>query len=399
MKRSFSPADLPSLRVIYFGTYRANYSRNEIMIESLRQNGVEVIECHETLWYGIEDRVQMASGGWKNPRFWFRTFRAYIRLINRYFHIKDYDVLVIGYPGQFDVYLARILSRLKKRPLVWDVFMSVFLIAKERGLDKKSPFTARMLFLLEKQALQLPDLLIQDTSIYVDWLCSIYQLSATRFRLVPTGADNRRFLPRNSKQEQGNCFHVVYYGTYIPNHGVQVMIEAAALLSEKTIACFTFIGSGPEKEKIRQRADQLGLNRVRFIDWMDKDELVDYISSADLCLGAFGETPQSLMTVQNKIYECLAMRKAVVTGDSPAVRQVFSHSRHLFICDRNPQALAEAISFLYSKPDLRARMAQQGYDLFCEKFSIAKLGEQYSQHLHEINSHFIHKISKKTFAL
>jgi hypothetical protein len=52
------------LRVCYFGTYRANYSRNQIMIEGLRRNGVEVVECHERLWHSLEDRVQVASGGW-----------------------------------------------------------------------------------------------------------------------------------------------------------------------------------------------------------------------------------------------------------------------------------------------------------------------------------------------
>ena len=53
------------MRVCYFGTYRVRYSRNQIMIEGLRRNGVEVIECHEELWRGIEDRVEVASGGWK----------------------------------------------------------------------------------------------------------------------------------------------------------------------------------------------------------------------------------------------------------------------------------------------------------------------------------------------
>ena len=37
------------IKVCYFGTYRAAYSRNKIMIEGLRRNGVEVLECHETL--------------------------------------------------------------------------------------------------------------------------------------------------------------------------------------------------------------------------------------------------------------------------------------------------------------------------------------------------------------
>ena len=57
------------LRVCYFGTYRANYNRNQMMIAGLRLNGVEVIECHATLWHGIEDRVETTKGGWRKPAF------------------------------------------------------------------------------------------------------------------------------------------------------------------------------------------------------------------------------------------------------------------------------------------------------------------------------------------
>ena len=40
------------LRVCYFGTYRANYSRNQILIAGLRAQGVTVFETHATLWLG-----------------------------------------------------------------------------------------------------------------------------------------------------------------------------------------------------------------------------------------------------------------------------------------------------------------------------------------------------------
>ncbi len=66
---------LQGLRVVYFGTYRAEYARNQIMIEGLRRVGIEVIECHVALWTGVEDRVRAASGGWMSPRFWGRILR------------------------------------------------------------------------------------------------------------------------------------------------------------------------------------------------------------------------------------------------------------------------------------------------------------------------------------
>ena len=47
------------MRIVYFGTYISEYSRNRTMIAALRSAGVEVMECNQPLWTGIEDRVQM----------------------------------------------------------------------------------------------------------------------------------------------------------------------------------------------------------------------------------------------------------------------------------------------------------------------------------------------------
>lgn len=99
-----------ALRVCYFGTYRENYSRNQMMIAGLRLNGVIVIECHQTLWHGIEDRVRVVSREWSKPSFWWRLISVYWRLFKSYLSIGDYDVLVVGYPGQLDIFLARILT-------------------------------------------------------------------------------------------------------------------------------------------------------------------------------------------------------------------------------------------------------------------------------------------------
>jgi len=50
------------MRVVYWGTYDTGKPRNRIMISGLRENGVEVIECHAEVWMGIEDKSQVS--GW-----------------------------------------------------------------------------------------------------------------------------------------------------------------------------------------------------------------------------------------------------------------------------------------------------------------------------------------------
>jgi len=383
---SSSGAEAAPLRICYWGAYRAGYSRNRIMIEGLRRNGVDVIECHETLWSGIDDRVSAVQGGWKRPAFWMRVARTYILLLRKFWRTpRDYDVLVVGYPGQFDVFIARLLSWWTGKLLVWDVFMSIYLIALERGLDRSGGPAVKGLYQLERVAFRLPDMLIQDTADYVQWLQATYGVSPARFRLVPTGADSDQFQPQPAAREPNEGrFIVTYYGSFIPNHGVMYMVEAARLLADHPHIHFELIGDGPTRPQAEALVAAYRLTNVSFPGWMDQNALARRVANADLCLGAFGDTPQSLMTVQNKIYECMAMQKPVVSGDSQAVRRVFTQGEHIFLCRRDdPQSLADAVRLLEGQPGWRAYMAEQGRRRFLEQFDIDHIGEQYAAHLRE----------------
>jgi glycosyltransferase involved in cell wall biosynthesis len=126
---------------------------------------------------------------------------------------------------------------------------------------------------------------------------------------------------------------------------------------------------------------------VTFDDWMDQEELVSRAARADVILGSFGTTPQSLMTVQNKIYEGLAMGKPVITGDSPAVRRVLIHGEHVYLCEReNPLALAEAIRTLKKDQKLRQYISQKGRHLYLERFTPRVLGFQFKCYLEDLLS-------------
>lgn len=384
MNAAAPPAARP-LRVCRFGTWREDYSRNRILGAALRRAGVEVVDCHEPLWGSIEDRVRLARGGWTAPAFAFRFVRAYARLLVRFFRTGAWDLLLLGYPGQFDACLARPLAWLRRKPLVLDVFMSPWLIASERGLVARAPLTGRLLHAIERGALRLPDLLLQDTADYVAWLCREFRAPADRFRLVPTGADSDRFRPIPARRPDDGLFRVLYAGTFIPNHGVAAMIRAAARLRDEPAIRFTFIGDGPDKAEAEALARVENLVNVRFEGWTEPAALPARLAEADLCLGAFGTTPQSLMTVQNKIYEALAMARPVVTGDGPAVRAAFTHGRELWLCPRqDPAALADAIRTLRADPALRARLAEQGRARFLEVGSIEALGARLRTHLESL---------------
>ena len=365
------------MKVCYFGTYREKYSRNKIMIAALRIAGAEVKECHVTLWHGIKDRVDVTVGGWKSPRFWWRVIRAYVQLIWKYFKVGDYNVMMVGYPGHFDVFLAKILVFFSRKPLVWDVFMSLYLVSLERNLDQQSQFSVNLLKKIEARALRLPDLLIQDTVEYVNWFQRVYGISPEKFRLIPTGADDRIFKPVTFQSDKSDgLFHVLYYGTFIPNHGIRIIVGAAELLRDEKGIIFELIGDGPERKVAEEIVKETNLKNVKFIEWMDQKNLIQYINRADVCLGAFGDTLQSLMTVQNKIYECMAMGKTVITGDSPVIRGEFTQFTDLIISERNSISLAGAITLLKGHPEIRKKISMNSFLKFKENYSLICIGKK-----------------------
>jgi glycosyltransferase involved in cell wall biosynthesis len=371
------------LRICYFGTYRAEYSRNQIMIAGLRQAGAEVVECHAVLWTDIADRVRLARGAWVQPAFWKRVLNAYFGLLRQYRVVGDYDILMVGYPGQFDVCLARLLAWVRRRPLVWDVFMSIYLIAVERQLDRGSHLTVGALRFIESLALRLPDRLIADTADYVAWYSHVHGLRTDRFRLVPTGADDRRYPPQAPIDPQSaGPLRVVYYGTFIPNHGLSYILEAARQLADEPRISFELIGDGPDRPSAREFVERFGLIHVAFVSWLEPTALAQRVGQAHVVLGAFGLTPQSLMTVQNKIYEGLALARAVVTGDSPAVRAALVVGEEIWAVDRHdPGSLAKALRALLADQALCALLAAAGYRRFVADYNIAAIGRQTSAHL------------------
>ena len=79
------------------------------------------------------------------------------------------------------------------------------------------------------------------------------------------------------------------------------------------------------------------------------------------------------------------MRKPLISGDSPAVHQVFKHGKHIYLCQRaSGESLAEAILVLWHDPALREHLAQNGYRLFKEQYDLLNNGKRCVAYLREL---------------
>lgn len=374
------------MRVLYFGTYDRAFGRNRILADGLAANGVDVVECHVPMWRDTDEKLARAAGRWFSLRFVLKIVRTYVALLRAYWPLRSsYDVMVLGYTGQLDTFIARPLTWLARRPLVLDLCMSLYLIVTQRGLSREHRFTSRLIYGCEWLACRLPDLLILDTPEYVQYFCDTYRISPARFRLVPAGADDQIFRPLPPRPPD-NQFRVVFHGTFIPNgHGIEVILRAADRLREHSKISFELIGDGQDKAAAVALAQSLALPNVEFTGWVPKAQLPKRLAEADVILGVFGTSPHVFLTIPNKIFEGLAMRKPVITRDGPAIRRTLRHGEDLYLVDSDESAvLARAILDLQADCELCERLSRNGYAKIVAHHTLAGLGRRFAQHLQEL---------------
>ncbi len=362
------------LRVCYFGTYSKGeeYARNNAITGGLEKNGVEVTPCQLDVWATHEEKM---AGLEKGMAAQARAFlRTYARLAYRYLTGPDHDFLCVGYIGHIDMFPAWILGSIRRKPIVFDAFYSLFdTVVEDRGLYPKGSFRARLLWAIDRWSCRLADLVLLDTWEHVDYFCEEFGLDRKKFLAIPLGTDEKNFYPRDWPEEDG-VLDCISYSSYIPLHGLDVQLEAADILRDRQDVRFTFVGKGQLYPEIKAKAEKLGLENVKFIEWIPHAELVRMIANSDVCLGIFGTTEKASRVIPYKAYEALAMRRPLITGDSRAARDLLEDGVHVVLSPMGDAVrLADNILRLKEDPELRRSLAERGHALFMEKCTSEKI--------------------------
>lgn len=366
------------MKICYFGTYDDHYPRNRILISGLARAGLEVTQCHAGLWKDTSAKMKAASSGWFNLGLIWRLVSTYPKLIRDFLRREKVDVMFVGYTGQFDMVFAKIAARLKGVPVVFDAFLSLYdSFVFDRKIVREGSLKARFLYWADKISCQLADIVLLDTEAHINYFVDTFKLPRSKFRRIFIGADDTVFYPREKIKKENDPFLIIHYGKYIPLHGLPYVVKAAKELESDPEIRFRFIGAGDEYERVVSLAKELKVTNIDFVRFLPPEELVDHIAEADVCLGIFGDTDKAARVIPNKVYECMAMGKPVITADSPASREFLSDGENCLFCRlADPSSIASAILRLKKDPLLRQRIAEAGYQLFRDHAAPTPLGRE-----------------------
>jgi glycosyltransferase involved in cell wall biosynthesis len=333
-------------RILYACGREANYVRNRLLIRGLIAHSDVTILASERRGY---------PG--RFAQIFPRLFRA----------SRDVDLIVAGFLGQP---LALFAARVLRKPVLLDAMISLYdTLCFDRRTTSPTSVLGRLAFALDQQSISASRLTLVDTAAHGRFFAQTLGLPPGRLFVHYVGPDFD-LCSVVTAPSQSHVLDVVHYSSYLPLHGVDVVVKAAAMLRSEPGIRVRLVGAGPELPRVRALTEREGLPNVEFIPWLPLAELSHTINNAGIALGGhFADNPKARRVIAGKTFQFLAAGRPTIVGDNPANRELFTPGRHVeAIPHADPASLALAIRRLAADEEHRAFLGRSAGSLVREVF-------------------------------
>lgn len=267
------------------------------------------------------------------------------------------DIIVATSPQLFTAACAHFLGRAKRRPWVFEV-RDLWPESIAAVGAMKEGVAMRLLRRLEASLYRSAERIVTVTDPMRARLIE-RGVPEDKVGVVPNGADLRRLLPRLARADLATelrldgKFVVGYVGNHGFAQGLEVVLKAAALISDRRIH-FLFVGEGARREFLMEMARNLGLQNVTFLRGVPADVAVEYLALSDAIVVPLKDSTLFDSALPSKIFEAAAMEKPLLlSAKGLSANVVREYNAGIAIEPENPGALAAAVLRLHQDRALR----------------------------------------------
>jgi len=218
---------------------------------------------------------------------------------------------------------------------------------------------------LERLTFYFSDVVISTNQTYKGIAIGRGHVDSERVFVVRNGPDLATFRAVTPKPElkYGKRYLVGYVGTMNVQEGLDILIEVAEYIRGlgRDDIHFTCVGGGPELGNLRKMVADNNLGEMfNFTGRISDADLLDVLSSADICVNPDRPCEMNDLSTMIKIMEYMALGKPIVQFDLKEGR--FSAQDASLYCDaRDPISnFSAAILWLLDHPEERQRMGEFG---------------------------------------
>ncbi|MDQ1380052.1 MAG: hypothetical protein QOJ71_771 [Actinomycetota bacterium] len=347
-------------RVLVIGTFDPTTPRARQWTRLLDRLGCVVDVRNISSWH--DDRASQTA---RSPLAMLpRVVAGLVRLAWQLLTCERPDLVVFLYPGHLDACVLGPIARLRRVPAVLDIFISLYdTVVADRALRPPRSAVGIATRAIDVAACWSVPLVVVDTPENAEFLARFTYRGRTHFAVLWVGADESIYGPPAA--DPGDDGPILWYLTYIPLHGFETVAHAAALLRDDGRR-IRLVGDGQQRAAAVDLIAELNLHNVDVVGSVPEAELVGEIGRASICLGVFGTTDKAARVVPNKVYQCAAAGRAIVTAETPANRTAFGDAL-VTVPPGDAPALAAAIGAL--RGPTRIGAGKRARATFVERFS------------------------------
>jgi len=252
----------------------------------------------------------------------------------------------------------------------------------------KKGFFYKTLLWIEKQSFRFSDVVMATNNSYRDLAMTRGHRALDDVFVVRNGPDLEKFraAPPNPELKHGKHHLIGYVGNMGTQDGLDILLDVAQHIknSGRSDIHFTCVGGGPEQEKLRKMAESMNLSdMVNFTGRISDEELLEILSTADVCVNPDRPCEMNDISTMIKIMEYMALAKPIVQFDSREGR--FSAQGASLYADKKDSVndFACKLLWLLDRPNERRRMGELGRrrveDALAWKYSVPHLLAAYER--------------------
>lgn len=197
---------------------------------------------------------------------------------------------------------------------------------------------------------------------------------------------NRSFTNFNDQiviNDLKKSFSIVYGGNIGKVQSLDTIIKACNIIRQyKKIKVFV-IGDGSEYKKLKKIVDNLKLNNLFLLGYMNENDLIKVISIANVLYLSLKKDSILNSTIPSKLQNYLASGKPIIASVSGEAKNIIKESECGLTCiPQNEKNLAETIIAISKLSDERLNeMGKNGLKFFIEHYHPNKINEKLANHI------------------
>jgi glycosyltransferase involved in cell wall biosynthesis len=229
----------------------------------------------------------------------------------------------------------------------------------------ETSFIYKVLLLEEKLCLKSANMVIATNDSYKEIEIKRGNLKPEKIFVVRNGPDLQIFRPVDGDRELKNMGKkiLVYIGVMGPQDGVDHLLrslgEIVYSMGRTDLYC-VIVGRGDAVEDLKVLRDELQLqDYVRFTGRIPIEDLMRYLTTADICLDPNPSNPLNDSSTWIKVMEYMALAKPIVSFDLKETRYSAQEAA-IYVPPNDEKEYAKAIVKLMDDPHKRTKMGAFG---------------------------------------